>query len=141
MRVVILGCGRVGARLATTLDKEGHDVRVVDRRPDALQRLGTAFHGSTVVGQGIDEDVLRRAGLDQADAFAAVTNDDNTNIMSSQIAQVLFKVPRVITRIYDPMREETYQTLGLETICPTELGATMIQGMLAGARVGSTEGS
>lgn len=84
----------------------------------------------TIVGQGIDDDVLRKAGIESADVFAAVTNDDNTNIMASQIAKVIHDVPRVITRIYDPSREETYNTLGLETVCPTELGAQLIDQML-----------
>jgi trk system potassium uptake protein TrkA len=130
MVVLILGCGRVGARLANTLDGEGHDVRVIDANADAFQRLSPDFRGTTIVGQGIDDDVLRKAGIVQADVFAAVTNDDNTNIMASQIAKVLHSVPKVITRIYDPIREETYHTLGLETVCPTALGAQLIEEML-----------
>lgn len=132
MVVLILGCGRVGARLASTLDCEGHDVRVIDERPEAFRRLASTFQGITIVGQGIDDDVLRKAGIEKADVFAAVTNDDNTNIMASQIAKVLHHVPKVITRIYDPIREETYQMLGLglETVCPTALGAQMIEEML-----------
>jgi trk system potassium uptake protein len=131
MQIVILGCGRVGSGLANRLDREGHDVRVIDQRPESFQRLSPDFHGLALVGQGIDEDVLRRAGADSAQVFAAVTDDDNTNIMASQVAKIVLKVPKVITRIYDPIREETYQTLGLETICPTILGAQLIQGMLA----------
>ncbi|MCL4534162.1 MAG: TrkA family potassium uptake protein [Bacteroidetes bacterium] len=131
MRIVIVGCGRVGARLATTLDAEGHDVTVIDANPDSFRRLSSDFRGSAVVGIGIDEDVLRRAGIEQADAFAAVTNGDNTNIMASQVAKVVFKVPRVVARIYDPIREEAYRSLGLlETICPTIMGADRVRDAL-----------
>ncbi|MGH2458127.1 MAG: potassium channel family protein [Chloroflexota bacterium] len=130
MLVLILGCGRVGARLANVLDDEGHDVRVIDGNADSFRRLAKDFKGQTIVGSGIDDDTLRRAGIEKADVFAAVTNDDNTNIMASQMAKVLHDVPKVITRIYDPSREETYQTLGLETVCPTALGAQLIEEML-----------
>lgn len=132
MRIVILGCGRVGSTLATMLDAEGHDVTILDLNADQFRRLGADFNGTAMVGTGIDEDVLRRAGIEQADAFIAVTNGDNTNIMSSQIARVIFKVPKVITRIYDPVRQETYRALGLETICPTIIGALTIKKVLEG---------
>jgi len=132
VRIVILGCGRVGSTLATMLDAEGHDVTILDLNADQFRRLGADFNGTAMVGTGIDEDVLRRAGIEQADAFIAVTNGDNTNIMSSQIARVIFKVPKVITRIYDPVRQETYRALGLETICPTIIGALTIKKVLEG---------
>src|SRR5579884_760479 len=131
MLVLILGCGRVGAHLANSLDAEGHDVRVIDINTESFRRLAPEFRGTTVVGHGIDDDVLRRAGIERADVFAAVTNDDNTNIMASQIAKVIHHVPKVITRIYDPSREETYHTLGLETVCQTALGAQLIEEMLS----------
>ncbi len=121
MNFVILGCGRVGSRLATMLDKMGHDVSIIDKSSDSFKRLPNSFGGRAVVGIGIDEDVLKSAGIEQADVFAAVTNGDNTNIMASQVAKEIFQVPRVIARIYDPIREDTYHTLGLETICPTTL--------------------
>jgi len=126
MKFVILGCGRVGARLATMLDHLGHEVSIIDKTRDAFNRLPNDFGGQTIIGVGIDEDVLRNAGIEQADVFAAVTNGDNTNIMASQVAKDLFHVPRVIARIYDPLREETYHTLGLETICPTTLISNVI---------------
>lgn len=129
--IVIVGCGRVGARLAATLDAEGHDVRVIDQRSDAFRRLGPEFRGATVVGQGTDEDVLRRAGIEGAAAFAAVTEDDNTNIMAAQVVRNAFHVGKVVTRIYDPIREETYRSLGFQTFCPTELGAQRISELLA----------
>lgn len=127
MRIVILGCGRVGGRLASLLDAEGHDVTIVDANPESFRRIDTDFKGNAIVGTGIDEDVLRRAGADRADAFAAVTDDDNTNIMASQIVKSIFGVMKVVTRIYDSTREDTYHALGLETTCPTTLGATRIK--------------
>ncbi len=130
MRVVILGCGRVGASLASLLDKEGHEVTVVDRNSDQFRRLDPEFGGTAVVGTGIDQDVLRRAGIEQADVFVAVTNGDNTNVMAAQIAKHVFGVSRVIARIYDPVREETYQRLGLETYCPTTMGVSKIRALM-----------
>jgi trk system potassium uptake protein TrkA len=127
MRIVILGCGRVGAYLARVLVAEGQQVTVIDRNAEAFHRLGSDFTGNLVVGTGIDEDVLRRAGIEQAEAFVAVTNGDNTNVMAAQVAREIFGVPRVICRIYDPLREEIYRSLGLETICPTLWGATRIK--------------
>lgn len=134
MKIVILGCGRVGARLAVSLAREGHDVRVIDVHSEAFRRLDPGFGGTTVLGQGIDEDVLRQAGAENADVFAAVTDDDNTNIMASQVVQCVFQTPKVITRIYDPTREETYRSLGLQTVCPTALGAELIARMLGAER-------
>ncbi len=126
MKIVIMGCGRVGARLALMFDGDGHTVAVIDLSSEALLRLGDAFTGVTVVGTGIDEDVLRHAGIEQADVFLALTSQDNPNIMAAQIAQLRFHVPRVITRIYDPAREDTFHDIGLETICPTTLVASRI---------------
>lgn len=132
MRVVILGCGRTGAYLARMLVAEGHQVAVVDKNSAAFGRLGPDFPGDLVVGMGIDEDVLRRAGIEEAEAFVAVTDWDNTNLMAAQVAKDIFAVPRVICRIYDPSLEEVYRTLGIETICPTLLGATRIREILEG---------
>lgn len=126
MKIVIMGCGRVGARLARMFDSEGHNVAVIDLSSEALLRLGDNFNGSTMVGTGIDEDVLRHAGIEQADVFLALTSLDNPNIMAAQIAQLRFHVARVITRIYDPARENTFHEIGLETICPTTLVASRI---------------
>jgi trk system potassium uptake protein TrkA len=119
VQVVILGCGRVGAHLAQGLAAEGHQVSVVDSRPTAFNRLGDDFPGSLVVGNGIDEDVLKQAGIEKADAFVAVTDQDNTNVMASQVAKRVFQVPQVICRIYDPLRDEFYRSMGLDTLCPT----------------------
>lgn len=132
MRVVILGCGRVGAQLAGSLDREGHVVSIVDKSNESVQRrLSPDYQGSVVLGNGIDEDILRKAGIEQADVFAAVTDDDNTNIMASQMAQAMFKVPKVICRIYDPMRNETYRTLGLQTVAPVLLAANRIRDLVS----------
>lgn len=126
MNIVILGCGRVGALFATMMDREGHAVSIIDLNNDAFQRLPAEFGGSIFVGNGVDEDVLIRAGIQEADVFAALTNGDNRNIMAAQIAREIFHVKKVICRIYDPMREETYRELGLETFCPTQVGAQIL---------------
>ncbi len=130
MRVIILGCGRVGAALAQQLDESGHQVTIIDRNQDSFARLGSDYRGSMVLGTGIDEDVLRRAGIESADTFIAVTNGDNTNAMSAQIAQQIYNVSRVVARLYDPVREETYQLLGLDTVSPTNIGVQKIQEMI-----------
>lgn len=134
MKIVILGCGRVGATLADMFSKSGHAVSVIDQSSDAFQRLSPDFQGTTFVGNGVDEDVLVRAGIREADAFAAVTNGDNRNIMASQIAKELFKVKKVVCRIYDPIREETYHELGLETISPTVVGSQLIFEAITGTK-------
>lgn len=126
MRIVIMGCGRVGAHLANTMHQE-HEITVIDQSARAFERLAADFSGRTVIGPGDDPDVLVRAGILQTDAFAALTNRDNANIMGSQMAREMFHVPRVITRIYDPQREDIYHQLGLETICPTEAGARLLE--------------
>jgi trk system potassium uptake protein len=132
MKLVIVGCSRVGAMAALALSKDGHQVTVIDNNRRAFDRLGSDFSGEMVLGNGIDEDVLRQAGIESADGFASLTNGDNRNIMAAQIALEIFKVPRVITRIYDPMREDVYRELGLNTVCPTLSGARQIHAMLKG---------
>src|SRR3954453_13026454 len=126
MFTIIMGCGRVGARLANLLADDGHDVMILDVNSSAFKRLGPDFKGTTMLGNGVDVDVLRRAGIERADAFAATTQGDNRNIMASQIARHIFNVPKVVTRIYDPIRQDTYAELGLETISPTVLGAAAL---------------
>ena len=132
MKLVIVGCGRVGAMAARALARGGHQVSVIDIKRKAFDRLGTDFPGEMVLGNGIDEDVLRRAGIEEADGFASLTNGDNRNIMAAQIAREIFKVPRVITRIYDPIREDVFRELGLNTVSPTLSGARQIHAMLKG---------
>ncbi len=134
MKVVIMGCGRVGSTLATQMDKAGHKVTVIDSNSDSFQRLESNFRGEKIQGNGIDEEVLRRAGIESADAFAVVTNGDNRNIMASQIAKEIFNVKKVVCRIYDPIRESTYRELGIETICPTLVGAQLLFNALTGSK-------
>lgn len=126
MKVVIMGCGRVGARVATLLDQTGHDVTIVDRSSAAFNRLSDTYTGDTVIGTGIDVDVLRMAGIETADYFIAVADADNRNIMAAQVARTIFDVPNVVVRIYDPVREATYRQMGLITICPTTTISDMI---------------
>jgi trk system potassium uptake protein TrkA len=130
MKLVIVGCGRVGAMAALALSKAGHQVTVIDSNRRAFDRLGSDFTGEMVLGNGIDEDVLRQAGIESADGFASLTNGDNRNIMAAQIAQHIYKVPRVVCRIYDPIREEAYRKLGLHSYCPTIEGAEKVRRML-----------
>ncbi|MBI2979497.1 MAG: TrkA family potassium uptake protein [Chloroflexi bacterium] len=132
MRVVIMGCGRVGARLAGLLDTDGHSVTILDVNSYSFRRLSADFKGTALVGNGIDEEVLKKAGLEGADVFLSLTQGDNRNIMAAQIAKHIFNVPRVICRIYDPLREELYRTLGLETISPTVVFAAMLKEKLEG---------
>ncbi len=134
MKIVILGCGRVGSTLASMMDQEGHTVSIIDSSSEAFRRLAPGFKGETVIGNGVDEDVLIRAGIREADAFAAVTNGDNRNIMASQIAKEIFNVKKVVCRIYDPIRESTYHELGLETFCPTTIGADMMFKAIVGSK-------
>jgi trk system potassium uptake protein len=132
VKIVILGCGRVGATLATMLDRAGHKVSIIDYSNEAFRRLDPKFGGETLIGNGVDEEILVRAGIKDADAFAAVTNGDNRNIMASQIAKEIFNVKKVVCRIYDPIRQSTYNELGLDTISPTIVGAQMMFEALTG---------
>jgi trk system potassium uptake protein TrkA len=140
VKVLIVGCGRVGSRLAQELDDEGHDVTIVDNNPDAFSRsasrgaFGENFRGNFVVGDGTEADLLRRAGIEDADCFIAVTQGDNRNIMAAQIAQNVFHVPKVVCRIYDPIRDEVYRKLGLRVFCPTTEGASVVRAMIEGER-------
>ncbi|HWV24041.1 MAG TPA: TrkA family potassium uptake protein [Thermomicrobiales bacterium] len=126
MNVVIMGCGRVGARVASILDHNGHRVTVIDLDPASFQRLQDDFAGDTVVGTGIDEDVLKIANIETADAFIALSEHDNRNIMAAQVAKMIFKVPQIIMRIYDPVREDTYRRMGYSTVCPTTTISAMV---------------
>jgi trk system potassium uptake protein TrkA len=130
VKVIIMGCGRVGAELAIMLEQEGHEVTVLDSEPAAFGPLGylsEKFHGTRMVGNGIDQDALRRAGIEQADAFVSATRGDNRNVMACQIAKYVFHVPRVVSRVFDPIREEMYRSLGLRTINPTRIQARLLK--------------
>lgn len=127
MKVMIMGCGRVGARLATMLDTEGHEVIVLDNDSYSFRRLPPDFNGTALVGNGIDQEVLRRSNIEEMDVFFALTQGDNRNVMACQIAKHIFNVPRAICRIYDPLRQEMYTTLGLEAISPTTVFADILK--------------
>ena len=119
MRVIIIGCGRVGARTAAELDQRGDHVTVIDIDQRAFNRLPSTFGGVTERGDGADEDVLRAAGAELADLLMALTEGDNRNALAAQLGKHIFGIPRVIAKINDPVRAEAYRTLGLETICRT----------------------
>lgn len=127
MKVVIMGCGRVGGRLAGLLESDGHEVTILDNDSYSFRRLPPGFRGTALLGNGIDADALRRAGIEEADAFVAVTQGDNRNVMSCQIAKHIFDVPRVVCRIYDPLRRDLFEDLGLETISPTTIFAQILR--------------
>lgn len=125
MHVVIMGCGRVGSTLAMRLDREGHTVTVVDTDPYAFRRLGSDFGGEKLVGSGFDEHTLEAAGIREAEAFLALTQGDNRNLLAAQMAKHLFGVRVVVARVYDPFRGEIFANLGLRTFSPTNVGADM----------------
>jgi trk system potassium uptake protein len=116
LHVVIMGCGRLGSTLAQNLDGRGHSVAVIDQNADAFRRLPAEFSGTTITGIGFDRDVLRSAGIERADAFAAVSSGDNSNIISARLARETFGVSRVVARIYDARRAQVYERLGIPTV-------------------------
>ncbi|OCH83480.1 TrkA family potassium uptake protein [Gordonia hongkongensis] len=116
MQVVIMGCGRVGSALAMSMQKRGHDVAIIDRDPSAFVRLSPDFAGRTITGVGFDREILVKAGIEHADAFAAVSSGDNSNIISARVARETFDVERVVARIYDAKRAEVYERLGIPTV-------------------------
>jgi len=122
-----MGCGRVGARLATLLDIEGNQVTILDTDAYAFRRLPPDFGGTALVGNGIDQENLKQAGIAEADAFVSVTQGDNRNVMAAQIARYIFSVPKVVCRIYDPLRRELYNALGLDALSPTTIFAQLLK--------------
>lgn len=130
MNIMIVGCGRVGSQLALLLSQEGHNVTIIDKNQDAFKRLGGTFNGVQALGNGFDEKLLKELKIERQDAFVSVTSGDNTNLMASQIAKKIFKVPRVIARVYDPRRADIYRKLGLDIISGTVLVAAMIRDKL-----------
>ena len=131
MNVVIMGSGRIGGTLANRLSVEGHNVSIIDINPISFDRyLASDFRGQTILGDGIDEDVLREAGIERADAFVACAHGDNHNLMASQIAKVAFGVRRVVCRCNDPVRAEIYQDIGLATVSPSRLAADGLRAAL-----------
>lgn len=143
MRIVILGCGRLGSTLAAILTREGHHVCVIDRDQDAFdkatQRLGPTFTQETVRGVGIDEDTLRQAGIENADVFVAVTSGDNTNTVAAQIARQRYQVPKVFARVYDPIRADAYREAGITTLCTTTIVSGLFHDLLLGRPLRSFE--
>ncbi|MDR1997451.1 MAG: TrkA family potassium uptake protein [Candidatus Margulisbacteria bacterium] len=137
MHIIIVGCGRVGAELARILSADGHNVTVLDCQESAFKRLGDGFNGTTQLGNGIDTESLRLAGVERADAVAVVTNGDNTNLMSAQVIKKIFGVPRVIARVYDPQRAHLYQQGGLDIISGTTLVAALIRDRISETKFSS----
>ncbi len=137
MKVIIMGCGRVGEQLARLMSEEGHDVAVIDYDAAALARLGPDFKGRRVRGIGFDREVLIRAGIEEANAFAATSSSDNANVVAARIARTIFHVPRVVARLFDPRRAEIYRRLGLVTISSTTWGAERIRELLTHAALDS----
>jgi trk system potassium uptake protein len=126
VHVVIMGCGRVGSTLARSLEDRDHTVSVIDSNPDAFRRLGPSFSGTKVTGIGFDQGVLDRAGIDTADAFAAVSSGDNSNIIAARVARETFGIQQVVARIYDPGRAEVYQRLGITTVATVKWTADQV---------------
>jgi trk system potassium uptake protein len=137
MFVIIVGCGRVGSELAKLLSQEGNDVVVIDKNPESFDRLGGTFNGVTTTGNGFDLELLKQVGIEKADAFCAVTNGDNTNLVSAQAAKKIFNVPKVIARIYDPQRAHIFKALGLDIISGTILFAAMLRDKIIESRFSS----
>lgn len=127
MQVVIIGCGKVGSRFAQMLSKEGNDVAIISNDVNSFKNLDPDFDGVTITGVPIDQDVLKMAGIEATDILVAVTEDDNINIMVCQLAKEIFKVPKVIARIYNPAREHIFHEFGLETICPTDITVNFLR--------------
>jgi trk system potassium uptake protein TrkA len=134
MRVILVGCGRVGSELTVQLGRAGHEVTIIDKRASAFDRLPPGFNGRKVVGLGFDRDILEEAGIKEADAFVAVTNGDNSNIVSARVAREYYHVPTVIARIYDPRRAEIYERLNIPTVATTTWGVKQIMLMLTHPR-------
>ena len=130
MYIIIAGCGKIGANLVKRLSNDGHDVVVIDPGEENFSQLESGTNCLTITGMPIDEDVLKSAGIERADALCAVTSDDNVNIMTAQIAKQLYRVPLVVTRCYDPDKDAVLRQMGLRTVCPTMLAVEAIGSLL-----------
>ena len=130
MNIIVVGCGRIGAQLATLFSKDRNNVVIIDCDPHAFHMLGRNFEGQTITGHGFDEEILLAAGVEDCDVLLAVTSDDNSNLMIAEVARTLFNVPRVLARLYNPNRESAYRQLGLDFVCGTELVADEIYSMV-----------
>ena len=134
MRILLIGCGRMGAGLALTLSRRGNAVTVLDHDPMALERLGPDFHGRTVLGNGFDRNVLHQAGIERAEGLAALTGSDETNVVLGRLARDVFRVPRVVARLDDPRKAEIYERLGLQTIAPVVWGVHRVADLMSALR-------
>jgi trk system potassium uptake protein len=126
MHIIVVGCGNVGSQLGILLSTEGHDVAIIDKNPEAFKRLGGTFNGMKLTGHGFDRTTLVEAGIEECDAVAAVTNEDNVNMVTAEVASKIFAVPRVVARLYDSVREATFQQLGIDYVCGTTMIAQMM---------------
>lgn len=131
--IIIIGCGRLGSHLASLLSKARKSVVVIDNNEDAFNRLSDDFSGFTIEADAIEEETLLEAKINRADVVVTTTNDDNTNVMIAQIAKTIYKVPKVIARLFDPARQEMYEELDIETICPTILSAIKFKNIIIGS--------
>lgn len=132
MNVVIMGCGRVGAKLAGMLDEEGHNVTIMDVESYSFRKLPSNFGGMAIVGNGLEEEALKKAGIEEADVFVSATQGDNRNVMACQIAKHIYNITRVVSRIYDPIREEMYRDLRIESVSPTKVVAELLKEKVEG---------
>jgi len=137
MKALIIGCGRVGSSIALQLQKEGWDVVVVDENEDALSRLGDHWPGSFLVGHGMDTDLLREAGIEDADAVVVATDGDNTNIVIGEVAQKRFDVKCVVVRVLDPARADFYAARGMRMVCPTKTAIDTLMDVVRASEAGS----
>ncbi len=131
MKIIIVGCGRLGVRLATILQMRGHQITVIDNDPTTFEKLGPTFTGKKIIGVGFDRDILIRAGIEKADGLAAVTSSDEANVVAARLAKQFFKVPRVTARVYDPRKAEIYRRFGIQTISPVAIGASRLAELLS----------
>ena len=132
--ILIVGCGRLGTHLANTLSRQGHSVVALDANPHAFEGLSAEYSGFRVEGDGTELAVLKQAGMDKAELVIATTREDNVNLMVAQVARRIFKVPRVLARVFDPKREQIYRDLGVDTVCPTTIAANALLTKLAEGR-------
>src|SRR6266498_3555771 len=138
MQSIIIGCGRVGAGLAQSLSQRGQVVMVVDHEATAFERLGTGFKGQTLLGAGLDRDVLRQAGIERTDGLAVVTGSDDTNVVIARLARQVFRVPRVVARLHDPRHAEVYRQLGIQTLTPLTWGIQRLSELLCYTHLNTT---
>jgi trk system potassium uptake protein TrkA len=138
MKIIIIGCGRVGAGLANALSARSHDVTIVDHDVHSFERLGAGFKGKTVLGLGFEKDILIQAGVEKADALAAVLDGDDENVVIARVAKVLFRVPRVAARIYDPRKADIYRQFGLQIVSPVSLAIAKLMELMTFTQMATT---